>query len=442
MKSFVRNPFRLVCLLIAAAFLVMVTSVFGADRRPNKATLTIMTLNTEFMWDGVEPEEGQPNFDWKHSETEAAEHMAEIAEIIRAGNPDIVNLVEVENKQAVDKLNADYLAGRGYQVYFKKGKDTYTGQDVALLTRIDPLVFDRDDGKGQSGNVVKGVSKNLYATFTIGNTKIAIIGLHFLAFPNAEYRRLPREAQADLICKRAKKLFDDGYLLIILGDFNDYDGEEGNRDHIDSMPVTNVLSMIKQLGTGTPGDDLFNAAQLVPKASRYTAFWDQNHNEHIEADRELTSIDHILIANGLRERVELVDIPHNHDPRAVTDHFPVVVRLRCEDETQTGTLLIVALLPNPPGKDIDKETATIRNVSQQAINLNGWKLRDLSGKTWSLSSLGMIQPGAEKTITRHGQPMSLNNDGDTIDLIDPDGDVVDSVTYGPVDEDEVVIRGN
>ena len=186
--------------------------------------------------------------------------MEEIAEIIRSSNPDIVNLVEVENKQAVDKLNTDYLDGSGYQVYFKKGKDTYTGQDVALLTRVDPQVFDRDDSKGQSGDVVKGVSKNLYATFTIGNTKIAIIGLHFLAFPNAEYRRLPREAQADLICKRAKRLFDQGYLLIILGDFNDYDGEEGNRDHIDSMPVTNVLSMIKRLGTDTADDDLFNAA--------------------------------------------------------------------------------------------------------------------------------------------------------------------------------------
>jgi len=72
-------------------------------------------------------EEGQPDFDWKGSESEAAEHMEEIAEIIRASNPDIVNLVEVENKQAVDKLNIDYLAGSGYVVYFKQGKDTYTG---------------------------------------------------------------------------------------------------------------------------------------------------------------------------------------------------------------------------------------------------------------------------------------------------------------------------
>ena len=442
MRPSAKNTLRLVCSLITAVFFFTAASCSAADRRPDKATLTVMTLNTEFMWDGLSPEEGQVDFSRKGSETEAAEHMEDIAEIIRAGNPDIVHLVEVENKQAVDKLNTDYLAGSNYKVYFKKGKDTFTGQDVALLTRIDPDIFDRDDGKGQSGNVSKGVSKNLYATFTIGQTKIAVIGLHFLARPNAEYRRLPRQAQADLICKRAKKLFDQGYLLIILGDFNDYDGETDSRDHIDSMPVTNVLSMIKGLGTDSTNDDLFNAAQLVPKASRYTAFWDQNENGHIEADRELTSIDHILISNGLDEKVDLVDINHSHDPREVTDHYPVVVRLRFEDETDNRMLIITELLPNPQGYDNQNETATIKNVSQQAINLNGWKLRDIKGKTWSLSSLGVIQPGTQKKITRNGQAMSLNNDGDTIELLDPNENVVDTVTYGPVDEDEVVTQGN
>lgn len=438
MKPSIKNLLRLVCLLFTTAFFFTAASCGAADRRPDKATLTVMTLNTEFMWDGLDPEEGQVNFSRKGSETEAAEHMEDIAEIIKTGNPDIVHLVEVENKQAMDKLNTDYLAGSNYKVYFKKGKDTYTGQDVALLTRIDPDVFDRDDGKGQSGNVSKGVSKNLYATFTVGQTKIAVIGLHFLSRPNAENRRLPRQAQADLICKRAKKLFDQGYLLIILGDFNDYDGETGSRDHIDSMPVTNVLSMIKRLGTDSTDDDLFNAAQLVPKASRYTAFWDQNENNQIEADRELTSIDHILISNGLVEKVDLVEINHDHDPRKVTDHFPVEVRLRFEGESGNRTLIITELLPNPQGNDNQKETATIKNVSQQAVNLNGWKLRDLKGKTWSLSSLGVIQPGQEKTITRNGQPMSLNNDGDTIELLDTNGKAVDTVTYGPVDEGEVV----
>ena len=30
------------------------------DRRSDKSRLTIMTFNAEFLWDGVDPEEGSP----------------------------------------------------------------------------------------------------------------------------------------------------------------------------------------------------------------------------------------------------------------------------------------------------------------------------------------------------------------------------------------------
>ena len=50
-----------------------------------------------------------------------------------------------------------------------------------------------------------------------------------------------------------------------------------------------------------------------------------------------------------------------------------------------------------------------------------------------------MAPGEEETIQRVGQPMAMNNTGDTIDLLDADGQVVDSVTYGVVAEGEFVI---
>jgi hypothetical protein len=105
------------------------------------------------------------------------------------------------------------------------------------------------------------------------------------------------------------------------------------------MPVTNVLHIIKSLGTVTTSDDLFNVVEFVPKANRYTAFWDQNDNFLIEADREYTSIDHILLSPELRPKVDFVDIPHNYDPRYMTDHFPVVVQLRFNGGAESATLL-------------------------------------------------------------------------------------------------------
>jgi len=413
------------------------------DRRTDKSVLVIMTLNAKFLWDGMEPEEGGVDFPWKGSPTEAEEHMIDVAQIIIRSNPDIVNLVEIENEHALNTFNNRFLTGRGYRAYFIQGRDTPTGQDVALLTRIDPedSRIERDNRRGQSGSVTYSVSKNYFAKIKVGNTKIAFIGLHFRAFPTQESLRFIREAQADTIRTLAKELDDGNYLIVVFGDFNDYDGEEGSRDHIDSMPVTNVLKMIKEMDTSDSADDLINVVSLVQKANRYTAFYDANRNGRVDPPHEFTSIDHILLSSELASKVESVEIPHFHDPITVTDHFPVVVRLHNFNGTITTPAVNVkirSLLPNPEGNENQNEEVTIINLGTQSVNLSGWKLRDLAGKTWSLDTLGTLGPGEEKTIKRNGQPMALNNGGDTIDLIDPNGNVVHTVTYSRSEEGEII----
>ena len=66
----------------------------------------------------------------------------------------------------------------------------------------------------------------------------------------------------------------------------------------------------------------------MAKPDRYTAFWDRNRNDRVDRPRELSAIDHILVAPALADRVIAVEIPHGHDPRRVTDHFPVVAHFR------------------------------------------------------------------------------------------------------------------
>src|SRR5262249_21759314 len=139
------------------------------DRRPDKSVLVIMTFNAEFLWDGVQPEDGDATFEWKGSQSEAEEHMSRIAAAIAQSNPDIVNLVEVENLQALTTVNNKFLPGRGYTPFLVDGTDTATGQDVALLTRIDPenSQIERDNRQGHAGGVSKGLSKNYIARFRV-----------------------------------------------------------------------------------------------------------------------------------------------------------------------------------------------------------------------------------------------------------------------------------
>ncbi len=59
--------------------------------------------------------------------------------------------------------------------------------------------------------------------------------------------------------------------------------------------------------------------------------------------------------------------------------------------------------------------------------------------TRDLGSLGTLAVSEEKTIFRDGRQMAMNNGGDTIQLLDPDGVVVQSVAYGRVGEGVAVV---
>lgn len=425
--------------ILAVALLAV--SASAADRRPDAARLRIMSLNAEFLWDGEAPEEGQVSFPWKHAPDEAREHMREIADVIIAHDPDIVTLIEVENLDALQLLNTTFLAGRGYIAYLDKGIDTFTGQDVGILTRIDPVgdAVHYDDRRGRSGNTFKSVSKNCFATFDFPDRDVALIGIHLLARPLDGSRLHKRQAQADAVRSMAQELAGEGFELVVLGDFNDFDGVSGSRDHQDSMPITNVLEIVRALDPVDPNDDLGNVASLIAKSSRFTAHWDQNQNGAVDAPGELTSIDHILLSSWLFERVSEAIIPHAHDPLEVTDHFPVVVEIRLGDApapTTAAPFRIFSLLPNPVGDETENESVTIVNIDGQSHSLSGWTLRDRVGTTWTLG--GQLAGGEAVTILRAGQQMALNNGGDTIDLLDPAGEVAHTITYGRVDEGEPV----
>ena len=418
------------------------TSIAQEDRRNNTTRLVIATFNAEFMWDGIEPEEGRVIFSHKGSQTEAEEHMEEIAEVIIRSDADIVNLVEIENIEALTTLNDKFLLGRGYKPYLIKGKDTFTGQDVGLLTRIDPesMAIERWDEKGQSGSILKSVSKNYYTKLKVDKLKIAVIGLHFLSGPSRPDRKDKRQAQADAIVMLANDLKGKGYSLIILGDYNDFDGSSDAIDLNDNMPITNVLDRIRELDPQTDTDDLINVASHIQQNERYTAYWDRNNNNNVDAPQEFSSIDHILVSKVLADKIQHVSIPHDHDPRFVSDHFPVIVTLRLSDNDalrNTG-VRIISLLPNPEGNENQNEQVTIKNFGSQTVDLAGWKIRDIANRVWTLDAVGNIQSNQEKVIKRNGQSMGMNNGGDTIELVDPVGNVLQTITYSSAEEGEII----
>ncbi len=54
-------------------------------------------------------------------------------------------------------------------------------------------------------------------------------------------------------------------------------------------------------------------------------------------------------------------------------------------------------------------------------------LRDAANRVWHL--MGTLDPGDEITILRSGQAIPQNNGGDTVELLNVAGEVVDSGSY-------------
>jgi hypothetical protein len=114
-------------------------SSFG-DRRKSKDTLRLVQYNVEWLFiDYYSPMDCPGNgCTWK-SVSDAETHMNYIADTIRALNPDIINLCEVEGCDELNILTQLLTTSNDYNVYLKKGTDTGTGQNVGLITKIDPI---------------------------------------------------------------------------------------------------------------------------------------------------------------------------------------------------------------------------------------------------------------------------------------------------------------
>jgi len=94
-------------------------------------------------------------------------------------------------------------------------------------------------------------------------------------------------------------------------------------------------------------------------------------------------------------------------------------------------ILINEVLASPEGPDDQNEWIEIFNQNQFDVDLSNWKLQDLEGttKTYIFPEKTIITDLGFLVINRTESKIILNNDSDGLNLIGPDGKVVDSVNF-------------
>ena len=311
------------------------------DRRSNKERLRLVQYNVEWLFIDYYSPMNCPGTgcSWIN-QSEAETHMNYVSNVVKELNPDIINFCEVEG---CDELNIlkDKLNDNTYMPYLKKGTDTSTGQNVGMLTRVDPLInLYRSELKynypipgsncGYNGSVgSSGVSKHYITEFKFNGYNVAFIAAHLLAIPTDPTRCAEREAQASVLQNVIFSYVNKEYEVIMLGDFNDYDAEV--LDINDNKPTSRVLDILK----GYQGDlsglyELYNVADEITKNERYSDWWDSDDNCNTSSQKDYSMIDHILVTDGIKNNIDNVFIYHGYNEycgKYDSDHYPLVVDL-------------------------------------------------------------------------------------------------------------------
>jgi Lamin Tail Domain len=93
---------------------------------------------------------------------------------------------------------------------------------------------------------------------------------------------------------------------------------------------------------------------------------------------------------------------------------------------QAGDVLIVAALPDPAGTDLGRETVTVLNTTDSAVDLAGWTLIDAANSRYNLT--GNLAGGTILQV-QLAAGLRLGNRGDALLLKDGAGASIDHVTY-------------
>ena len=384
---------------------------------------------------------------------------SKLKEIIKDIGADVWALQEIDDRAALKKI----FSTNEWNLIIDQ--DSGNAQDVALAVRKTLALhnvnadMDADDKNflfsgSENNNFFPSRRDALAVDISVpgqNNSKFTVIVMHTKARVGGRTTTEPRRVGASIeLIKKIEQEYD-GKRVIVLGDFNDtFDDrslnilETGDASATAKMETdigTFLVNLTEPLGAqghvtfGRNSSDIDgDALDVIDPDARYRNFLNLGNDKHTGdqmfdqilvtpelfneyIDASITIYDNALAARG------------NNKSRA-SDHLPVFASFMIGKEAgniHTSDVKISSALPNPEGQDKGKEIITLSNLTNSEISLSGWSVQDKASNRKSLD--GHVLPaGGSKEIKLIGTAM-LNNSGDTLHLINANGQIVHTVSY-------------
>jgi endonuclease/exonuclease/phosphatase family metal-dependent hydrolase len=434
-----RSTRRDVLAVIVLSLLVLTSTAWAQDQ------VRVASYNIKFLSTNVQTQ---------------GDRLQKLREVIDLLDADVIGLQEIDNRAALQLV----FPPADWQIIIDD--DSGQNQDVALVVRQPFTVrefdadLDADDQhflfpNNQDNQFFPDRRDVLFAEIQPpgGAATFFVLVVHAKSrFEGRATTDFRREEAARRLIQALEQRFDDRD-FILLGDFNDNPDDRSlniletgdpnapggaEEEESDGPFLINLMEPLVAADRVSHGRNTANInddrVDTIDPGSR------ARNNDHRGEDVNTGDIlfDQILIPMRMLPRYvgasaqvfdSAVAARGNNATRA-SDHLPVSAEFTLgapEPDTGGPGLRIISLLPDPTGADQGREQVTLRNTGKTAINLTGWRLRDRAQNEFVLSV--MIGAGATSTITMTTNSMPLNNSGDEVRVVDPQGVVRHQVQY-------------
>jgi len=112
--------------------------------------------------------------------------------------------------------------------------------------------------------------------------------------------------------------------------------------------------------------------------------------------------------------------------------------------TYPASIFINELMPSPTGPDELEEWIELTNEGAEQANISSWKIQDTSGVTnaYIFPEGSTIAPNGFIVLSRPTTKITLNNDADGLNLINPDGEIAQVLLYSNAPRGSSYVRTN
>ena len=180
----------------------------------------------------------------------------------------------------------------------------------------------------------------------------------------------------------------------------------------------NLIDEVNQADSWLTGDN--ETKQTMERTSPALSIWETSKNPE-----------------GTPRSKNSVFTKQESDPEPIPETEQVIeqeveqrVEQQVEEKTYAVGIIFSEILPSPEGPDTENEWIEIFNKNDFDVDLSGWKIKDSVGSiTVYTFPKETIETQSYLVLSRPETKITLNNDADALNLIQPNGIVADTASY-------------